>query len=319
MRTLSMQNGALRTVEGIEAAVAALAQPGLVWIDADADEPGLAAFLSDVLHLHPLVVEDILERQAVPKVEDYGEYLYVVAHGVVGRQSSAAALVTTEIDLVVSQRWVFTHHHGSTAAAGVRADLSKNPRPLARGAAFVAHAILDRLVDEYMPLIDVVDEELESLEASVMARPGREVLARIFELKRLLQHFRRTAVHQRELLHRLSRGEYDLVSGDALPFYRDVYDHFLRVADLADSYREHCSSAMEAYLSAVSNRMNEVMKTLTIFTTVFMPMTFLVGIYGMNFDNMPELHWRMGYLGVWVLLVLMPIGMVAWFRSRKWM
>ncbi len=322
MRASFVRDGALRTVDGPEAAAHALGDPtiaGTVWIDADRDEPGLGGFLAEVLHLHALAVEDILEAQATPKLEDYGDVLYIVGHAVAGRPESFDALVTTEVDVVVSSRWVFTHHHGSAAIESTLAHLRKRPAPFARGPAFVAHAILDHLVDEYLPLIDAVDDEVEQLQASVIAKPAQDLLARVLLLKRLLQRFRRMSVYQREVLHRLTRGELDVIPAEALPFYRDVYDHFLRVSDLADSYREQVANTLDAYLSSASNRLNDVMKTLTVMATVFMPMTFVVGVYGMNFEYMPELHWRFGYLGVWAVLVVIPVAMVILFRRRGWL
>jgi magnesium transporter len=188
-----------------------------------------------------------------------------------------------------------------------------------RGAAFVAHSIVDRLVDDFLPVVDRLDDEVDAVEAAVIADPSKQVLQRIFQLKHTLQGLRRVSVHQRELLQRLSRGEFDVIPQDALPFYRDVFDHFVRVADLADGYRELLSGALDAYLSVVSNRMNEVMKTLTIVATLMMPMTFVAGVYGMNFQYMPELHWKYGYLYCWIVLVAILFGMMGWFRRRRWL
>ncbi|HET9959878.1 MAG TPA: magnesium/cobalt transporter CorA [Polyangiaceae bacterium] len=298
-----------------------LAQTGPVWIDAQGNEPGLTEFMRDELKLHPLAVEDIFESQQLPKIEDYGDYLYIVAHAVARSDSEGPFdFELVEIDLVLTPKWVFSHHNGPFQAAGelVR-ELERNPRAIERGPAFVAHALLDRLVDEYLPVIDAVDEEVDAIETAVIERPTPEVLERLFRLKRILQRLRRTAVHQRELLQRLARGEFEVIPEKSLPFFRDIYDQFLRISDLADSYRELLSNALDAYLSVVSNRMNEVMKTLTIVATLMMPMTFIVGVYGMNFVHMPELHWRYGYAYVWVLLIAVFVGMLGWFRYRRWL
>jgi magnesium transporter len=299
---------------------ALIAAGARLWIDAEGLDDSLSPFLSDVLKLHPLAVEDILQEAPTPKVEDYGDYLYVVAHALVREGAEPEALETVELDLVVNPNWLFTHHRGPSRAVDAAAnELQRSPRPLERGTAFVAHAVLDHLVDYYLPLIDAFDDDVEEIEVLVVHRPSRDLLERLFRLKRSLQRLRRVAVHQREVLLRLSRGEFEELPEKSLPFFRDVYDHFVRVADLADGYRELLSGALDAYLSVLSNRMNEVMKALTLVATLFLPLTFIVGVYGMNFDHMPEVHWRFGYLFVWLLMASVSIGMLLWFRARKWL
>src|SRR5262249_7820822 len=147
---------------------------------------------------------------------------------------------------------------------------------------------------------------------------GVRVLARIFALKRSLQALRRVSIREREILLRLGRGEFDVVPGEALPYFRDVYDHLVRIADLAESYRDLVTGPLDAYLSAQSNRMNEIMKTLTLISTVMLPLTFIAGIYGMNYENMPELKWRYGYPFALALMAGVALLIVVWFRRRRW-
>lgn len=297
---------------------ALLASGARLWIDSADSDPGLAEFLERDLCLHPLTVEDLLQDRPQPKVEDYGTSLYVVAHGILVKPGGE--LESVEIDLVWSEQWLLTHRNGPVAIIdAVAADLGRNAQPLARGPAFVAHAVLDRLVDSYLPVVDDWDDQVDAIETAVVDDPTPKVLQQIFQLKRSLQQLRRAGLHQREVLYRLSRGEFALVAPKALPFYRDAYDHFLRVTDLGDGYRELLSSALDAYLSVVSNRMNEVMKTLTLVSTVLLPMTFVAGVYGMNFDHMPELHWRYGYAMAWAIMLTIGGGMVWWFKTRKWL
>jgi magnesium transporter len=183
--------------------------------------------------------------------------------------------------------------------------------------------VLDHLVDAYLPVIDAYDDDIETLENDVLAKAGTPegtpVLARILALKRSLQSLRRVAVHQRELLLRLARGEFDAFPPESLPYLRDVHDHFVRVGDLADSYRDLVTSALDAYLSVQSNRMNEVMKTLTLISTVMLPLTFIAGVYGMNFDHMPELKWPFGYPFALALMAGVAASAVLWFRHRRWL
>jgi len=171
-------------------------------------------------------------------------------------------------------------------------------------------------------VIDQLDTEIEQLENDVLdragTRSGRTVLMQILAFKRRLQELRRMSIHQREILLRLSRGEFDELPPETLPFYRDVYDHFLRINDIAEGYRDLVSSSLDAYLSVQSNRMNEIMKTLTLMSTVMLPLTFIVGLYGMNFKHMPELEWVWGYPAAIGLMVLVVAGIVLWFRHRGW-
>jgi magnesium transporter len=298
---------------------ALLAAKKTVWVDLDGSGPEISQLLSETFKFHPLLVEDILEQQDNAKVEDYGTHIYLAVLAIASEPRDCTKLHSDDLDLVLGDSWLVTHHIGpSRTVEEVVHGLEKNPRPFEHGPSAIAHTLLDRLVDDYMPVIDAFDDELESLERAVIDDPSRGLLARLFEVKRSLQLLRRTSIHQREVLQRLARGEFDEIPQSALPFFRDVLDHFVRVADLADSYRELLSNDLDAYLSVLSNRMNEVMKTLTIVTTLLLPATFVVGLYGMNFEHIPELHWRYGYLYCWVVLIALFLSMLGWFKYRKW-
>jgi magnesium transporter len=166
--------------------------------------------------------------------------------------------------------------------------------------------------------MDAFDLALDAVETDAVTHPTREVLVTIFSLKHSLMTLRRVTSHQREVLLRLSRSEFALVPNALVPFFRDVYDHFTRVSDLCDSYREMLSGALEAYLSTTSNRMNEVMKVLTLIATIMMPLTFIAGVYGMNFEHMPELKWRYGYAAAWGLMIAVTLVMLGYFRRKRW-
>ena len=290
------------------------------WIDTTSIDEPLRALLTDVLKLHPLAVEDILLDRPGPKVEDYGDYLYMVIHGLACDDADVENLATVELDVVLARRWLLTHHRGQLKAPGEVADeFARNCKVMERGPAFVAHAVIDRMVDLYLPVTEAFDEQIDALETDVVERTSSDVVPRIFRLKRSLQRLRRTAMHQREVLQRLSRGEFEQIPERALPFYRDIHDHFVRVVDLAEGNRELLSAALDAYLSQTSNRMNEVMKTLALVSTIMLPLTFIAGVYGMNFDHMPELHWRYGYAFALGLMVAVGSAMALWFRHKKWL
>jgi len=296
-----------------------------VWVElerktAEADE------LLTELQIHPLTVEDIWGPSSHPKIDDFPGYLYIIVHGIGSARRARLELV--EVDILIGPNWLITHDRDGLVADDVGTELDHSPRMLAKGAPWLAHAILDRSVDRYLPIIDQLDGDLDRLENDVIEKAGtargKGVLARILDFKRLLQKLRRTSIHQREILLRLSRGEYDEIPPEALPFFRDVYDHFLRIQDIAEGYRDLVTSCLDAYLSVQSNRMNEVMKTLTLISTVMLPLTFIAGLYGMNFDynaspyNMPETHWVFGYPFALLLMVAITIVILVFFRHKGW-
>ena len=187
-------------------------------------------------------------------------------------------------------------------------------------AAFLLHQILDQVVDYYSPVLDDFDNRIDQLEEDIftLKQPNNQILSEIMELKRSVLRLRRISGKQMDILHRMSRGEFSLIPEEMRPFYRDVYDHLVRVVDLSESYRDLISGSLEAYLSVVSNRLNEIMKVLTIFSAIMLPLTFIAGVYGMNFDNMPELHSRYGYYAVWIIMIVVAVGMLLFFKRRGW-
>jgi magnesium transporter len=320
MQARILDGDQLQTTTDLAEIRSALAADKRIWVDLERQTPDADELLAEVLKLHPLTIEDIWAERSRPKIDDFDAYLYVIVHGIGAAKHDRLALV--EIDLVIGPNWLVTHDPAGLVSDDIGTELDHSARVMARGIAWLAHAILDCAVDRYMPVIDELDAEIEQLENDVLAhagtRRGRSVLLRILAFKRRLQELRRMSIHQREILLRLSRGELDEIPADALPFYRDVYDHFLRINDIAEGYRDLVTSALDAYLSVQSNRMNEIMKTLTLMSTVMLPLTFIVGLYGMNFKHMPELDWVWGYPAAIALMMVVAGGILLWFRRRGW-
>ena len=292
-----------------------------VWIDvvgANADDQAL---LADLFGLHPLMIEDILQ-ESQPKLEVHPSYTYIIIHGIDPSHRSPDDLKTIDLDLLLAKNFVLTHHDGPLLGVDdVRKNLDLDPRILQRHPSFLAHTLLDHVVDNYLPLMDDYAKAVDELELGIMRQTSgdRNVLERIFDLKHSLQRIRRVGIHQKDILHRLARGELELIPKDAIPFYRDVYDHFLRVSDLADSYRDLVSAALDVHLSVQSHRMNEVMKVLTLISTIMLPLTFLTGFFGMNFEYMPGLHWKYGYEAAAVVMIGISITMAYLFKRRRWL
>ena len=295
-------------------------QSAVIWVDMEAPTEADEQILLDVFHFHPLTVEDCRENRHYPKIEEFETYVYFIVHGVTA-DTSSARFNTIELDGFLGSNYVITYHHDSfRSIANVKQLLRTSPIACQRGTAFLLHQILDQVVDYYSPVLDDFDERIDQLEDNIfnLRRPNNQILSEIMELKRSVLRLRRISVKQMDILHRMSRGEFALIPDVMRPFYRDIYDHLVRVVDLSESYRDLISGSLEAYLSVVSNRLNEIMKVLTIFSAIMLPLTFIAGVYGMNFDNMPELHSRYGYYAVWGLMILVAVGMLLFFKRRGW-
>ena len=296
------------------------------WLELDERSDDATKFLEITLGVHPLAVEDVWNDVSLPKVEDFDSYVQIIIHGIRedDQSSKDVPLELAELDLLIGENFLVTHAHDEKICAitPIQAEILRHPRLLKKGPAFVAHAIMDRMVDEYMPLIDRFDDQIEGIETQILEgtqKSDREVIPRIIRIKRSLQMLRRTTIYQREILLRLSRAEFDEIPRELVPFYRDVYDHFARVTELVDSYRELVSSLLEAQFSMQSNRMNEIMKRLTIISTIMLPLSLVAGIYGMNFKHMPELEWLWGYPYALGLMLTIAASIITWFRVKRWL
>ncbi len=236
MQARILEGDKLVTTTRLDEIRAALAANNKIWIDLERESPEADELLRDTLKLHPLSIEDIWGRRSQPKIDDFDEYLYVIVHGVGARKKDKLALV--EIDIVIGETFLITHDRDGLVTDDIGTELDHSPRLLQKGIAWLAHAVLDRAVDRYLPVIDQLDREIEQLEVDVLEKAGtpkgKKVLARILGFKRTLQELRRMSIHQREILLRLSRGDFGEIPPDAIPFYRDVYDHFLRIGDIAE-------------------------------------------------------------------------------------
>jgi len=325
MKALILDGEKARSTSDYTEVAAAHAEGKTFWIELDERCDQGSAFMADTLKVHSLAIEDVWNDVGLPKVEDFDDYIQIVIHGLRedDRKSSVVPIELAELDILIGQSWVLTHAHDERACAitPVQMEVQRNPRLLKKGPAWIAHAIMDRMVDEYMPLIDRFDDQIEAIETSILegsARSDRQVIPRIIRIKRSLQMLRRTTIYQREILLRLARAEFDEIPRELVPFYRDVYDHFARVTELVDSYRELVTSLLEAQFSMQSNRMNEIMKRLTIISTIMLPLSLIAGIYGMNFKHMPELEWVYGYPAALGLMATVATGILFFFRKKRW-
>ncbi|MBN1657180.1 MAG: magnesium/cobalt transporter CorA [Anaerolineae bacterium] len=327
--------GEVREDIDIETAWAALETPGtLLWVDLGEEPPEVTSpILLDLFGFHPLAVEDALqEAQHVPRVDDWQDYLYLVLHGLLPDGQgpngeipvSPYSLLTLEVDVFLGERYLVTHWVRRIAAMErMWANCRRDRRSLARGTSALLYQLADEIFDDFMPVVEVFDEVLDQVQREVFAHPTSAFLGRVFELKRAQLHVRRLITPQREMLNKLARGDYELVAVDDRVFFRDVYDHLVRLYEIADAQRDATAGIVDTYLSVINNRMNEIVKTLTVVTTLFLPLSFLASFFGMNFFAVPAPTpaWTSpGLLVVAMLMMLlMPIAMYLWMRRKAWM
>ena len=268
--------------------------------------------------LHPLLLEDIANTDQRPKLEDYETCLFLVMKmlSVTDRQE----IIVEQVSLVLGQNFVLSfQENGADVFTSVRDRLRGGKGRLRQsGADYLLHALVDAIVDRYFEVLEVLSEKIEVLQDLVVSHPKPETLRQIHALKRQLLFLRRAVWPLREAANNLSRSDSPFLKESTKIFFRDVYDHVVQIVDTIETLREMVSACLDIYLSSISYRLNAVMKVLTIITTIFMPLTFIVGIYGMNFEHMPELKWEWGYPLVLGLMVAIVIAMLGFFKGKKW-
>jgi magnesium transporter len=299
---------------------------GLLWVDFPETTEEDGRFMERNFRFHHLTVEDCVSPQIhPPKIDAFGDYIFIIVHGI-NHAAETEIVETAELAIYLGENFVVTSHsYPLYSVTHVQQTVEGDGQTMRRGADFLAHTIIDTLVDNVMPTIDRMNDVAEEIEVAIIQNPHRNVLDGILKLKRSSLKVHRVMAPQREVLNRLSRGEFPVIKPEAQIFYRDIYDHVVRIEDLNQTILDRTDNAIATYLSSVANRQNETMKVLSIVATIFMPLTLLVGIYGMNFQNMPELGWRWGYfavLGIIGLVILVLLwrfwagGWFAWGRRR---
>ncbi len=300
-----------------------LARYSVVWVNVEGlGDADTIRQLGKIFHLHPLALEDVVHVHQRPKVEQYGDTLFLVARMV----RLNGQLDTEQVSLFLGKNFVLTFlEDPGDSFDPVRQRLRSGPgRMLSSGASYLTYALLDAVIDAYFPVVENLGERLETVEDTIVVQPTRTAIAQVHDLKRDLRTLRRAMFPLREAINLLSRDSDSLIDDDTRVYLRDCYDHTVQIIDLVETYRELGADLTDLYLSSQGNRMNEVMKVLTIISTLFMPLSFIVGVYGMNFNtdispwNMPELNSPYGYPTVWAVLVTLALGMLWWFYRKGW-
>jgi magnesium transporter len=290
-----------------------------VWVDLDQPTPDESKILSDVFHFHELAIEDALSEMHHPKVESYGDYLYLILHGIDFR-ASEHCFTTKDVDFFLSAQFLVTVHPGVSRTIGkVGTVCSRDSRILGEGPGMLLYRIVDTMVDNYRPEIEKLSATLDELEEEVFEHPNTQLARRILNFKKDISSLRQVVLPQRDVVGRLARREFPLISEQLAYGFRDVHDHLVRLSDEAMFFQDRITSILDAHLSAVSNQLNQVMKILTIIATLFMPLTVLTGVYGMNV-TLPHLPGgdRLQFWWILAIMFTMSAGMLAYFRKRGW-
>jgi magnesium transporter len=305
----------------------ALANPnGLLWVDFSGETPEVCEpILEGVFGFHPLAVDDALSESHVPKLDDWQKYLYVVLDAIQFDRDNKE-VDTIEVDVFLGKNYLVTHHDLSvTALDHAWSNLCKDERHHRHGADHLLYILSDELVADFMHAVEEIDTEIEAVENQVFDNPSPNTAQNIFTLKRMVVKLRRSISPLREVFNKLARDDFEVTDEKDRVYFRDIYDHLVRLHDISESLRDLVSGVLDTYLSVINNRMNEVMKTLTIITTVFMPISFLAGFFGMNFF-VPEQPFPLSlwvtlpvYIPVFIIFVVAPVLMFWWFHRRGWM
>ncbi len=315
------QHFAEQQAPAIEDCFALKTTPTITWINVDGlHDVSVVEKLGAHYGLHPLMLEDILSTGQRPKFEDYGDYAFVVLRMLTFNEQSHG-IDSEQVSLILGRNVVLTFQERyGDVFDGVRNRIRNGKGRIRKMAAdYLLYALIDAVVDSYFIILEKLAERIEAVEDELIECPTDATLRNIHVMKREMINLRRSIWPLREAVSALQRSETPLMERATALFIRDVYDHTVQVIDTIEGFRDMVSGMLDIYLSSISNRMNAVMKVLTIIATIFIPLTFICGIYGMNFEGMPELGWKYGYLGIWCVMIAVAVVMLLYFRKKRWL
>jgi magnesium transporter len=310
-----------RQVPAVEECFPFKATPTVTWVNIDGiHDVDVIEKLGKEFELHPLILEDILNTTQRPKCEDFDKYIFMVLK-MLSYDEGEGGLKAEQVSMVLGRNFVISFQEQVGDVFEQIRDRLRNSKGRIRkmGADYLAYTLIDAVVDNYFVILEKFGEKIESMQEQLVADPSEKTLQQIHSVKREMIFLRKSVWPLRELINGLQRTESALVADATNIYLRDVYDHTIQIIDTIESFRDAVSGMLDIYLSSISNRMNAVMKVLTIIATIFIPLTFVAGIYGMNFKYMPELGWRWGYAAILILMMVVAILMLIYFRRKKWL
>jgi magnesium transporter len=295
--------------------------PTVAWIQIEGiHDTQILEELGAVFGLHPLTLEDILNTDQRPKMEDFCEYIYIVLKTFYNHADENNETTSEQISIILGSTFVISFQEKETDIfKPIRERIRAGKGRLRKsGADYLAYSLIDTIVDNYFTILEHLGEKIEIIEESLVKNPSTQTLQAIQHLKREMIFLRKSVWPLRETISSLERTECQLIQESTGLFLKDIYDHTIQVIDTIETFRDMLSGILDIYLSSISNRMNEIMKVLTIIATIFMPLTFLAGVYGMNFKYMPELEWHWGYFFILGIMITIAVSMLVYFRKKRW-
>ena len=293
---------------------------GIIWLNIDGlQDIKLFEEVGQLFGLHPLVLEDIISTDQRPKMEDYGDYIYLVLRNFHGKENED--LLSDQVSIILGKGFILSFQEKEIDLFdSIKDKISKNKGRIRKeGADYLAHAIIDNIVDNYFIVLENLEEKIEYLEDDLVKKTTPATLETMHILKRELIGLRKSLWPLREAISSLERSDSPLINKSTVVYFKDIYDHTIAIIDTVETFRDMLSGMLDIYLSTISNRLNEVMKVLTIIATIFMPLTFLAGVYGMNFKYMPELEYRWSYFCVLAIMLVVALLMLRYFKKKKWL
>jgi magnesium transporter len=291
----------------------------VLWVDMIAPTDEESYVLTSDFHFHPLAIEDVLSEMSRPKVDDYGDFLFTVVQ-VLGSPMQKEDIEVRPIGLFLTKNAVVTVHvQKSVALAAVSSRLERDSRVISRGADFLFHTLLDHVVDTYFHALNRLEQEVDQVEFEVFEDPSDDTLKKMFHIRRDLSIIGRVIFPQSEVVTRITKNIFPLVSEKCALYFTDILDHLQVMYSTTGVQRESINSAVDLYFSRISTKTNDVIKVLTILSALFLPATFIVGFYGMNFDTMPELRWEYGYPFAIILILMVVGGLLMFFKKKRWL
>ncbi|MDD5269322.1 MAG: magnesium/cobalt transporter CorA [Methylococcales bacterium] len=309
------------TIQSIEELLPYKTTDTITWVIVDGlKDVSIIDAIGHYFDIHPLVLEDILNTHQRPKFDEFNDYLFIVVKAI-SLRSEEFNVEYEQISVLILNNFVFTFmEKPDTLFDPILNRLENNKSQIRNlGSDYLAYMIMDTVVDEYFALQDALDDLIESVEDSLLSDPSSQTLATIQKIKRELIFLRRSVSPLRELLAAIHRSESPLLNEKTKRYFGDIYDHAIRIIEAMESYRDLIAGMLDIYLSSVSNKMNETMKILTVFASIFIPLTFIAGVYGMNFEYMPELKWRWSYPVIWVFFIVVSVFLLRFFKKKNWL
>jgi len=314
------QNFQEKEISKIEECFPFKATPTVTWINIDGlHEVEIIEKLGTQFEVHPLILEDILHTEQRPKYEDFDKYIFIVLQ-MLSFNEELGAVESEQVSLILGANFVISFQERMGDVFEPIRDRIRNAKGRIRkmGPDYLAYALIDAIVDSYFAILEKIGEKIELMEEELVSNPTEKTLQQIHNMKREMISLRRSVWPLREVISGVQRSESSVIKELTEIYLRDVYDHTIQIIDTIESFRDMVSGMLDIYLSSISNKMNAVMKVLTIIATIFIPLTFVAGIYGMNFKYMPELDWRWGYGAVWLVMIVVAGIMMVYFRRKKW-